>query len=39
MLGKLGFVQGLWFDEPQPGGRVDTVVSCTFDIPTILGDQ
>lgn len=37
MLAKLGFVQGLWFDEPQPGGRVDTVVSCTFDIPTILG--
>jgi aminoglycoside 6'-N-acetyltransferase len=37
MLAKLGFSQGLWFDEPQPGGRVDTVVGCSFDVPTILG--
>jgi len=37
MLAKLGFVQGLWFDEPQPGGRVDTVVACTLDVPLVLG--
>lgn len=37
VLGKLGFVQGLWFDEPQPDGRVDTVVSCTFDVRRVLG--
>jgi len=37
MLAKLGFTQGLWFDEPRPGGRVDTVVGCTFDVPTVLG--
>ena len=32
VLEKLGFEQGLWFDEAQPGGRVDTVVSCTLDV-------
>ena len=37
VLDKLGFVRGLWFDEPQPGGRVDTVVGCTFDVARILG--
>lgn len=37
MLAKLGFNQGLWFDEPQPGGRVDTVVGCSFDVPKVLG--
>jgi aminoglycoside 6'-N-acetyltransferase len=37
VLDKLGFTRGLWFDEPQPGGRVDTVVGCTFDVARILG--
>jgi RimJ/RimL family protein N-acetyltransferase len=37
VLDKLGFIRGLWFDEPQPGGRVDTVVGCTFDVARILG--
>ena len=37
VLDKLGFSRGLWFDEPQPGGRVDTVVGCTFDVARILG--
>jgi len=37
VLDKLGFSRGLWFDEPQPGGRVDTVVSCTLDVRRIFG--
>ncbi|MFL6135153.1 MAG: GNAT family N-acetyltransferase [Nocardioidaceae bacterium] len=37
VLDKLGFTRGLWFDEPQPGGRVDTVVGCTLDVPRIFG--
>ena len=37
VLDKLGFTRGLWFDEPQPDGRVDTVVGCTFDVARILG--
>jgi aminoglycoside 6'-N-acetyltransferase len=37
VLDKLGFERGLWFDEPQPGGRVDTVVSCTLDVARVFG--
>jgi aminoglycoside 6'-N-acetyltransferase len=37
MLDKLGFERGLWFDEPQPDGRVDTVVGCTLDVRRVLG--
>ncbi len=37
MLEKVGFRQGLWFDQPQRGGRVDTVVSCTFDVHKMFG--
>lgn len=37
VLEKLGFTQGLWFDEPQPDGRVDTVVSCRLDVRRIFG--
>jgi aminoglycoside 6'-N-acetyltransferase len=37
VLDKLGFTRGLWFDEPQPGGRVDTVIGCTLDVPRVLG--
>ncbi len=37
MLAKLGFIEGLWFDEPQPGGRVDTVVGCSMDVLTVIG--
>jgi RimJ/RimL family protein N-acetyltransferase len=37
VLDKLGFTRGLWFDEPQPDGRVDTVVGCTLNVPRILG--
>jgi aminoglycoside 6'-N-acetyltransferase len=37
VLAKVGFVEGLWFDEPQEDGSVDTVVGCTLDVPTVLG--
>ncbi|MEO5710122.1 MAG: GNAT family N-acetyltransferase [Nocardioidaceae bacterium] len=37
VLDKLGFVRGLWFDEPQADGRVDTVVGCTLDVARVLG--
>lgn len=29
VLEKLGFTQGLWFDEPQPDGTVATLIACT----------
>jgi hypothetical protein len=29
VLDKLGFARGLWFDEPQCDGRVDTGVGCS----------
>lgn len=37
VLEKLGFRQGLWFDEPQGGRRVDTVIGCTLDVRRVLG--
>jgi RimJ/RimL family protein N-acetyltransferase len=37
VLDKLGFEQGLWFDEPQPDGRVDTCVSCKLDVRRMFG--
>jgi RimJ/RimL family protein N-acetyltransferase len=37
VLDKLGFERGLWFDEPQPDGRVDTLVGCTLDVTRVLG--
>jgi RimJ/RimL family protein N-acetyltransferase len=37
VLDKLGFRRGLWFDEPQRDGRVDTVVGCELDARRILG--
>jgi len=37
VLDKLGFTRGLWFDEPQSDGRVDTVVGCTLDVAAVLG--
>ncbi len=37
MLAKLGFSEGLWFDEPQEDGSVDTVVGCTLDVLRVLG--
>jgi RimJ/RimL family protein N-acetyltransferase len=37
VLDKLGFARGLWFDEPQPDGSVDTVVGCSLDVGRVLG--
>ena len=37
VLDKVGFTRGLWFDEPQPDGSVDTVVGCTLDVRRVLG--
>jgi aminoglycoside 6'-N-acetyltransferase len=37
LLAKVGFTQGLWFDEPQEDGSVDTVVGCTLDVRRVLG--
>jgi aminoglycoside 6'-N-acetyltransferase len=37
VLDKLGFVRGLWFDEPAADGRVDTVVGCSLDVRRVLG--
>ncbi|GAB3763176.1 aminoglycoside 6'-N-acetyltransferase [Nocardioides ginsengisegetis] len=37
ILAKAGFTEGLWFDEPQEDGSVDTVVGCTLDVRRVLG--
>jgi len=37
VLEKAGFTPGLWFDEPQADGTVDTVVGCTLDVQRVLG--
>lgn len=37
ILDKAGFVRGTWFDEPQRGGGVTTVVACTLDVRRVLG--
>jgi RimJ/RimL family protein N-acetyltransferase len=36
VLEKLGATRGLWFDEPQSDGSVDTVVGCSVDVRTVL---
>lgn len=41
VLAKLGFEQGIWFDEPRdssrPDGQVDTVIGCTVDVAKVIG--
>lgn len=37
VLDKLGLTRGLWFDEPQSGGRVDTVIGCSLDVAQVMG--
>jgi len=37
VLEKLGFAQGLWFDEPQADGSADTLICCTLDVRRLLG--
>jgi len=36
VLAKLGFRQGLWFDEPVADGQVDTVVGCSLDVAQVI---
>ena len=36
VLAKLGATEGLWFDEPNGRGDVDTVVGCSIDVPRVL---
>lgn len=37
LLLKAGFVEGLWFDEPQPDGTTATLVGHSLDVPSVLG--
>ncbi|QNN55131.1 GNAT family N-acetyltransferase [Nocardioides mesophilus] len=37
VLDKLGFVRGLWFDEPRTDGGADTVVGCRLDVRRVFG--
>lgn len=37
VLAKVGFTEGVWFDEPQRDGTVATVVGCRLDVATVLG--
>lgn len=37
VLDKVGFTRGLWFDEPQVDGSLDTVVGCSLDVRRVLG--
>jgi RimJ/RimL family protein N-acetyltransferase len=37
VLAKLGFVEGMWFDEPGPYGRTDTVVGCSLNVAQVIG--
>jgi aminoglycoside 6'-N-acetyltransferase len=37
VLDKVGFTRGVWFDEPQLDGSVDTVVGCVLDVSRVLG--
>ncbi len=36
VLEKLGATQGIWFDEPQSDGGVDTVIGCSIDVRRVL---
>lgn len=37
LLLRAGFVEGTWFDEPQPDGTMATVVGHSLDVPSVLG--
>lgn len=37
VLEKVGFTQGVWFDEPQQDGSTATVVGCTLDVARVIG--
>lgn len=37
ILAKAGFVEGVWFDEPDQRGGTETHVGCTLDVAQVLG--
>lgn len=37
VLSKLGFTEGVWFDEPAADGRADTVIGCSLDVAQVMG--
>jgi aminoglycoside 6'-N-acetyltransferase len=37
VLAKLGFREGVWFDEPGVRGGTDTVVGCSLDVAQVIG--
>jgi RimJ/RimL family protein N-acetyltransferase len=37
ILAKAGFVEGVWFDEPQSDGSTATVVGNSLDVRSIAG--
>ncbi|MCW2753563.1 MAG: GCN5-related N-acetyltransferase [Marmoricola sp.] len=37
LLAKLGFTQGVWFDEPNPDGTADTMIGCSLDVAQVMG--
>jgi aminoglycoside 6'-N-acetyltransferase len=37
LLLRVGFVEGTWFDEPQPDGRVATLVGHSLSVRSVLG--
>jgi aminoglycoside 6'-N-acetyltransferase len=37
LLLKAGFVEGTWFDEPQPDGTTATLVGHSLDVASVLG--
>jgi aminoglycoside 6'-N-acetyltransferase len=37
VLAKLGFGEGVWFDEPGQRGRTDTVIGCSLDVGQVIG--
>ena len=39
VLAKLGFTEGVWFDEPGRDGQVQTVVGCSLDVAQVMGHR
>ncbi|SDS35446.1 GNAT family N-acetyltransferase [Microlunatus soli] len=37
-VAKVGFRQGIWFDERQPDGSVATLIACVLDLAEVIGD-
>jgi RimJ/RimL family protein N-acetyltransferase len=39
VLAKLGFVRGVWFDEPAADGSTRTLVGCSLDVAQVIGHR